>query len=313
MESSLLIFIVGILAVIICLFVFRQSLGIFIVSSLAPVPKLAALNERESGEWIDNYYTVEKIDDDTYAIGEPRYHQENFHYLFVGADRALLFDSGAGLKHIDAVVSKITELPVTVLPSHFHYDHVGGCDRFARVAIADLPVVRARAAGNVVTPKVSQHLGKAEKLALVSLNVTEWVTPGDVIDLGGRQLEVIHTPGHTEEHIVLWDSKNQYLFTSDFLYDGPLLSFLPGGSLKDYLITSQTLLKKISKDSRIFGAHRSSSNGIPELEYQDLQDLVNCLLEMKEGARKWTGLYPAKFQVNNRITMLTDIPWLERW
>jgi hypothetical protein len=50
--------------------------------------------ESENVKWIDEYYTVEWIDDKTVAIAEPRYSDAPWMYLLIGKKRALLFDSG---------------------------------------------------------------------------------------------------------------------------------------------------------------------------------------------------------------------------
>jgi len=51
--------------------------------------------------WFDDYYTVQAIDEKTFAIGEPRYFQKNFNYLIVGESRAIVFDAGTGQRAID--------------------------------------------------------------------------------------------------------------------------------------------------------------------------------------------------------------------
>ncbi len=302
----------GIILLAMLALAFRSPLGIFLATHFMKTPPLIEKSNKESGEWFDDYYTVEKIDDHTYAIGEPRYHQENFHYLLLGETRAILLDTGAGLRDISKVVKSITKLPVTALPSHLHYDHVGGCDRFEHVALIDLPNLRKQEKGGKLKLTNNQHLGSAEGIANVTLTINEWLAPGSVIDLGGRKLEVIHTPGHVEEHLVLFDEDNKLLFTSDYLYDGPLYAFLPGGNLTKYLKASEELLQRISKSTRLFGAHRSSSQGVPELGYQDLQDLRDTLTKVLDKTKKGTGFYPYVYQVNDKIELHTDIPFLQK-
>ena len=79
---------------------------IFGLTTGAP-PELGAVTEEGPGvTWFDDYYTVEQIAPDTFAIGEPRYNQQNFNYLVVGTDEAILFDAGSGLRNAAAVAAR---------------------------------------------------------------------------------------------------------------------------------------------------------------------------------------------------------------
>ena len=51
-------------------------------------------------------------------------------------------------------------------------------------------------------------------------HITNWIHDGSKIDLGGRVLQVISTPGHTPDSISLWDAQNKLLFTGDMYYPG---------------------------------------------------------------------------------------------
>jgi hydroxyacylglutathione hydrolase len=54
------------------------------------------------GRMVDDYFAVEDLGDGTFAIGEPRYYQQNYSYLIVGQARAVLFDSGSGTREVRA-------------------------------------------------------------------------------------------------------------------------------------------------------------------------------------------------------------------
>ena len=83
------------------------------------VPELMEKSdEGPNARWLDNYFTVEIIAPGTIAIGEPRYPYQNFSYLIIGNDRALLFDGGPGIRDIGAVARSLTRKPITFLPSH---------------------------------------------------------------------------------------------------------------------------------------------------------------------------------------------------
>ena len=78
----------------------------------------------------DPWFEVYKIRPGVFAIYEPHQAEEVISYLIVGGDRALLFDTGMGISNIQAVVAGLTKLPVSVVNSHTHNDHVGDNWRF---------------------------------------------------------------------------------------------------------------------------------------------------------------------------------------
>ena len=61
-----------------------------------------------------------------FASYEPHQFEEVISYLIVGEKRALLFDTGMGISDIKKVTAELTKLPIFVLNSHTHNDHVGG-------------------------------------------------------------------------------------------------------------------------------------------------------------------------------------------
>ena len=73
-----------------------------------------------------DWFTVEKIDEDTYAISEYQHWEETHCYLLCGTKRALLIDTGLGVANIKEVVDKLTMLPIFVVTTHVHWDHIGG-------------------------------------------------------------------------------------------------------------------------------------------------------------------------------------------
>ena len=72
-----------------------------------------------------DWFTVEKIDEDTYAISEYQHWEETHCYLLCGTKRALLIDTGLGVANIKEVVDKLTMLPIFVVTTHVHWDHIG--------------------------------------------------------------------------------------------------------------------------------------------------------------------------------------------
>lgn len=279
----------------------------------SPPDLLERRDEGENVRWHDDYFLIQVLDSQTFAIGEPRYHQQNFNYLIVGSERGILFDAGPGYRDIRPVAKELTDLPITFVPSHFHYDHIGNEITFDHVAVVDLPHVRQRAHGNELQLKWFEHLGSAEGYDAPLLKIDEWLLPGTVLDLGERQLEVLYTPGHTDDSISLLDRDSDYLFSGDFIYPGPLYAFLPNSRMGDYLQAAQRVLDVSDQNVRIFGAHRMSPPGAPEQSISDVSDLRTALSAIRAGELEGEGFYPVTYIVSPTMQLLAEPSWLQDW
>lgn len=267
----------------------------------------------EGVAWFDDWYAVERIGRHIIAIGEPKHHYENWSYLIEGASVALLFDTGTGLRDIAPVVSALTAKPVTVLASHMHYDHVGNLHRFARIAMADLPLLRACAAasGEVMLPEWL-HLGSWENIPWTPVAPTEWWPPGHIVDLGGVLLEAIFTPGHSPDSISLIDRISGVLFAADVLYPGELYGHVPGSNLPDYRDTVSSLHARIADDAVILCGHGNQHDAgrvcAPRMNRADLADLAHALDTIREGRSVSTSAH-----VNGQMTLLWSTESLGAW
>ena len=267
------------------------------------------------GRWFDDYFLVETLDPSTYAIGEPRYYQGNYSYLLVGSKRALLFDAGTGRHDIVPVVRSLTSLPVTVMPSHLHFDHVGALGRFERTALLDLASLRERVRNGHLTLRRYEFLGFADSLPEPDFKVDEWWAPGRTVELGGRTLRVLSTPGHTPSSAALYDAGRHQLFAGDFIYPGTLYAFLPGSSRAEYLATTQALLATLDPDTRIYAAHLADNPGTisaPVLELSDLRALEATLVKINSGHLSYSGHYPRIYPVRGPMTFGTGYTWNNR-
>jgi hydroxyacylglutathione hydrolase len=267
------------------------------------------------GRMADDYFAVEDLGDATFAIGEPRYYQQNYSYLIIGQTRAVLFDSGSGTRDISGVVANLTKLPVTVIVSHLHFDHLGGIGPFAHVAMIDLPETRADVSGAFFKPSRYEYMGFFDGRAAPSFRVGEWLAPGAAIDLGGRVLRIFSTPGHTPSSVALLDATNRRLYIGDFIYPTTLYAFLPGASLSAYQATARMLLGMLPRDTVLWTAHCCRKNegvSAPWLSMRDLRDLDAALTAVRAGEAKAVGFYPRVFPVNDEMTLAAGFPWNNR-
>jgi len=254
--------------------------------------------------WFDDWYAIETIAPGLHAIGEPKYPQINWNYLVEGETAALLFDTGPGIRDIGPVVASLTSRPLTVMPSHLHYDHTGNLHRFSNLAMADLPILRSCLRDGLFHASDDLFLGRYEDMVWKPVSISQWWPIGHMIDLGGVRLDILHTPGHSPESVSLLDRDRNILLAADFLYLGDLYAQVPGSSLPDYLAASRRLLPSLDRDVAIFGAHgKPDENGLhaaPSLGFRDLEALEKALSAIRNGANAPGDIYT----VNERMQLL---------
>lgn len=268
-----------------------------------------------AGRWYDDYFLIETLDADTFATGEPRYYQGNYSYLILGTQRAVLFDAGTGLKDIVPVARSLTALPITVIPSHLHFDHVGALGRLDKTALIDSPSLRARIVDSKLTLQRYEFLGFADRLKPPTFRVDEWWAPDSIIDIGGRSLKVLATPGHTPTSVSLYEADRHLLFAGDFVYPSSLYAFLPGASRSAYLRTTRRLLSIVDPTTKILTAHMADATEsvrAPVMGVADLKALERTLSDIDRGAANSRGFYPRVFPVKGPVEFDTGWAWDNR-
>ncbi len=106
-----------------------------------PRPEWSAFERVDDGS---GWFEVYRVQPEVLAIYEPGQFEEVVSYLIIGGQRALLFDTGLGIGDIHRLATGLTELPVVVLNSHSHYDHIGGNHQFDFIYGPDHPYTRER-------------------------------------------------------------------------------------------------------------------------------------------------------------------------
>jgi glyoxylase-like metal-dependent hydrolase (beta-lactamase superfamily II) len=186
-----------------------------------------------------------------------------------GRDRDLLIDTGSGALSLTAHMTWLTERPTICLLSHTHWDHIGSAHEFAErlvhLAEADIlanPTNAATVAADYAKddPAIEAELftrrppgwpGSAYRLQ--SAPATRLVEEGDTIELGGRELSVLHTPGHSPGHVSLFEERTGILFAADAVYDGPLVDSLYHSHVATYRATMRRLREL--RPSIVHGGH----------------------------------------------------------
>ena len=150
----------------------------------------------------DEDVVFRQIDDCTWEGNGHLVYNESI-YVLEGTDKALVIDAGSRVPNLDKAVAALTDKPVIMALTHGHGDHIGGIGCFPEVWVHpdDRGMLR-------------NYEGK--------VNLLE---DGQVIDLGGRQVEVMHTPGHTAGSVTFFDKDRHYGFSGDAFGSTNLLLF----------------------------------------------------------------------------------------
>ncbi|UCC84341.1 MAG: MBL fold metallo-hydrolase [Gemmatimonadota bacterium] len=214
-------------------------------------------------EWFEVY----RLAEGAYAIYEPNQFEEAISYLALGSERGVLIDAGTGIGDIRQVVEELTDLPVSVVLTHEHYDHIGGAYRFDEIAAPSNPaglevLARGRDNASLQGYITDDYLWKplpegfdGATWTIPPVQPTQLLDDGDIIDLGGRTLEVIETPGHSPAHVCLLDRENRLLWTGDHFFPGPLYAFGGDVTIDDYIASNKRLEGLLDQFDYVLAGH----------------------------------------------------------
>ena len=186
-------------------------------------------------------------------------------FLLTGTERALLVDSGRNIENARDIAESLTALPITLLNTHADGDHVAGNGKFDAF---------------YMHPDEEPNYRRGDRRGTI-LPVRE----GDVLDLGGRRLEVIHLPGHTPGSIALLDRENRVLISGDPIQDGRIFMFGRFRNMPDYIRSLDHLRAWQGQFDEIWPSH-ASFPVYPDL-IGKLRDGAQAVLDGK--ADSWPG------------------------
>ena len=223
----------------------------------------------EKLESLSPWFEIYKVSEGVFAALEPGHTEEAISYLILGDDRAVLLDTGMGVADLKAEVERLTDLPIVVVTTHGHYDHVGDHHRFSEVWAFDSDGDVARIEQGRSREECTHYMASGLYLELpegfdpalyeiLPSPVTRRLQHLDVIDLGGRTLTVHHTPGHTEGSICLLDSRDNLLFTGDTYYPGMMFAHFEDSDVAVYQKSIHYLVGLLPRVNHLCPSHNEA-------------------------------------------------------
>ncbi|GEK30699.1 MBL fold metallo-hydrolase [Kurthia zopfii] len=249
---------------------------------------------------MEEWFTVQKLDENTYAISEWGHWEKVHTFLLIGDTEAVLIDTGLGLGDLKAVVESITTLPIIVATTHIHTDHIGNHQQFDTHYVHEAEVewlekgIPGRAMADIKKDLVRDCT--KEIPATFNLDTFELykgkparvLKDQDTIDFGGRQLTVLHTPGHSPGHVCYFEKETGYLFTGDLFYlETPIYAFYPSTNPEN-LIQSLGKIVHLENIQKIYGSHNTLS--IPLDCLAEITAAI-VVLQQKDVIRFGTGIH----------------------
>ncbi len=201
----------------------------------------------------DRWYETIRFADDVTLIHEPwikPFFRCNMWFVR-GRDRDLLFDTGLGHFSLRQHVTLVTERDLMCVASHCHFDHIGchhefghRCVHEAEASILAEPTRAKTLADPYATDDMFIALPAGwdqSAYRITAAPAHRLLKHGDIIDLGSRVFEVIHTPGHSPGGIGLLEKKTGLFLSGDVVYDGPLIEDTYHSNIADYVNTMKRL------------------------------------------------------------------------
>lgn len=232
---------------------------------------------------MNDWFTVDQIDKETYIISEYRHWEETHCYLLNGSERSLLIDTGLGICNIYDEVIKLTDRRVTAVATHIHWDHIGGHKDFSDFFAHEdelnwlngkFPLSIEQIKDMVVDRCDLPQGYNVDNYEFFQGMPTRVLKDNDVIDIGGRTLKVLHTPGHSPGHMCFYEQERGYLFTGDLVYKDTLFAYYPSTDPEAYLKSIERVAALPVK--RVFPAHHNL-----DIQPEILNRMQNAFQQLK--------------------------------
>ncbi len=215
----------------------------------------------------ESWFQILRIDKWVYALRErldwidPRFlTMFANNYLIIGEKKAALIDTGIGIHSIKkAVKPLIKDKEIFVFNTHHHFDHVGNNHEWPRIYVHKFDLHRVALPEELIFLRTSDGVFSDEflKKGGVTKPADEHypLIGGEVFELGGIDLRVIHSPGHTPGSISISTSR-KHLIAGDTIHNGSIY-LPPKETLNSYAHSLNSLIEEVIREQKctVLGGH----------------------------------------------------------
>lgn len=241
----------------------------------------------------DDEFTIEEIAPDIFLCRERHYASSNVANLYVirGTRMDLIIDTGVGLWDFAAFLRTkgflTQQRPHLAVATHVHFDHAGGLHQFEQVGIHRLEAAALEQGDSYEAccfmsdsecAKLPDSTWRARSYKLQATTPTRILEDCDLLDLGDKQIKVLHLPGHSRGSIAFFQEETGILFSGDVVYDGTLYDFLPFSHVPDYVQSFEKLTEMAPRVQRVLPGHGDLFDGVrlKELADEYLEKVTRC-------------------------------------
>ena len=162
--------------------------------------------------------------------------------------KGVVIDPGGDVAKLTQIIGELGVQVESLLLTHGHLDHVGGTELLAD-ALGHVDVIGPHKDDNFWLQGLENQSQMFGFPLTKSFEPTQWLNDGDVVRFGKQQLDVIHTPGHTPGHVVLYNQEAGVAFVGDVLFQGSVgRTDFPRGDFNTLINSIKTKLWPLGND-----------------------------------------------------------------
>jgi glyoxylase-like metal-dependent hydrolase (beta-lactamase superfamily II) len=213
------------------------------------------------------WFEVRRFPHAVTMIREPHHYEDVKSYLIEGSRDVAVLDTGTGAGDFAGLVASLSSRRPRVLQTHADWDHIGASFRFDEVLVhpSEAETLRAGYAADRFAAEFTHASVDPARLpsdfdpssGIPGSAPTGWLEHGDRIDLGGRMLEIFHTPGHSPGGVSFLDREAGAFFVGDLLYLGHMLLLFPGSDSAAFRDSLRLAAEIVDEVDTIYPAHDS--------------------------------------------------------